>query len=77
MRKFKITAVSTTWYVATIEAEDIDKAQEIADEMDGGEFQEEKNALGIGGSWDIDSVDEIKPDNIDKNGQYLMPFAKG
>jgi len=53
MKTFKIQASYMTFLDATIEAENLDEAREIAYYMDGGDFKE--NGLG---DWEIDNIYE-------------------
>jgi hypothetical protein len=56
MKKFTVTAVMTTYLTAEIEAEDEDQANELAREMDGGQFQ----PMGTEGDWRIYDVTEAE-----------------
>ena len=58
MKKFKVQASFTTYVYAFVEAENEQKAYEIAQDMDGGDFEQENND-GLG-NWYIDDVEEIK-----------------
>ena len=53
MKTFKIQASYTTFVEATIEAENLDEAREIAYNMDGGDFKD----TGLG-DWNIDNIYE-------------------
>ena len=55
MKKFKIQASYVSYVEATIEADSLDEAKQIAYEMDGGDF---KNT-GYG-DWNIDEITEEK-----------------
>ena len=52
-KTFKVQASYTTFLDATIEAENIDEAREIAYNMDGGDFKD----TGLG-DWNIDNIFE-------------------
>ena len=57
MKKFKVTAVYTSYCTTEIEAEDEDQAYELARELDGGEF----DPMGQGDdSWRIYDVTEVE-----------------
>jgi hypothetical protein len=56
MKSYKVIAKYTSYVETFIEAEDEQKAWDIAQELDGEVFDD----AGYG-SWDIDSVDEVKP----------------
>lgn len=58
MKKFKVTARMSTFLEATVEAETLSEAQEIAENMDGGDFTETKDY----GDWNIESVTEVSHD---------------
>jgi len=53
MKTFKIQASYTTFLDATIEAENIDEAREIAYNMDGGDFKDTGK-----GDWNVDNIFE-------------------
>ena len=53
MKTFKIHASYTTYLSATVEAENLDEAREIAYNMDGGDYKD----TGFG-DWNIDEVFE-------------------
>jgi hypothetical protein len=53
MKTFKVQASYTTFLDATIEAETIEQAFDIAREMDGAEFKD----TGLG-DWSIDNIFE-------------------
>jgi len=57
MKKFKVTAVMTTYLTAEIEAENEDQANEIARDMDGGQFEE---LDPFSGGWRIYDVTEAE-----------------
>lgn len=61
MKKFRITASYTVFCYATIDAEDEDQAYDIARDMDGGDFEPERDS-GIS-DWYINEVREIPPDS--------------
>lgn len=54
--KFKITASSITYYTLEIEAENEDKAFEIAQDADGSEFDE----VPFSDDWRIIDIQEIE-----------------
>ena len=54
MTKFKIYASYTSYVEATIEADNVDEAKQIAYDMDGGDFKD----TGYG-DWNIDEVSPI------------------
>ena len=56
MPKFKATAVYYTYCTVEIEAENADQAEEIAKDMDGGEFTPSHENF----DWHINEVREIK-----------------
>ena len=57
MKKFQVTASYTVYCYATINAKDENDAYEIANHMDGGDFEPEEDfALS---DWHISSVREI------------------
>lgn len=56
MKTYKITASSITYYTLDIEAESLEQAEEIAHDIDGGDFQE----VPFSGDWDIYSVEEVQ-----------------
>jgi len=65
MKTFKIQASYTTFLDATIEAENIDEAREIAYNMDGGDFKDTKsealryvNYAGFTVDWNVDNIFE-------------------
>lgn len=58
MKNFKIKASYTTYVYAIVEAENEQKAYELAQDMDGGDFiQERTDGLG---NWYIDDIEEIE-----------------
>jgi hypothetical protein len=56
MKKFKVTACYHTYCTAVVEAETAEQAEAIAEEMDGGDFEES----GELGNWQIAHAEEIK-----------------
>ena len=54
MKTFKIQASYLCYVEATIEADSLDEAKEIAYNMDGGDFKD----VGYG-DWYVDHVDEV------------------
>ena len=52
MKKFRVIAVMTTYLETEIEANDVDEAYEIAEDLDGGEFTPIKDS----GDWEIYEV---------------------
>lgn len=59
MKKFKVLASYRTHVYVIVEAEDEDQAYEIAHDMDGGEFDNEKgDDLS---DWSIDDIQEVAP----------------
>lgn len=55
MKKFKVLASYTNYCYTEIEADSLEQAQEIANDMDGGDF-----TMDGGDGWQIDEVFEIK-----------------
>jgi hypothetical protein len=53
MKKFKIHASYVSYVEATVEAENLDEAREIAYNMDGGDFKD----TGLG-DWNVDNIFE-------------------
>lgn len=59
MKTFKVRASYRTYVYAIVEAENEDKAYEIARDMDGGEFQRDKgDDLS---DWSINDIKEVTP----------------
>ena len=58
MKNFKIKASYTTYVYAIVEAENEQKAYELAQDMDGGDFTQERND-GLN-NWYIDDIEEIE-----------------
>jgi hypothetical protein len=58
MPKYKVTAVMRTYLKTEIEAESLEQAQKLAEDLDGADFEEEEN----GGEFDIftDDIAEVK-----------------
>jgi len=57
MKTFKIQASYMTFLDATIEAENLDEAREIAYNMDGGDFKDTGK-----GDWNVDNIfEEVTP----------------
>lgn len=56
MKKFKVVASYVTYCYAEIHADTQEEAEEIAQEMDGGEFSPERWG---GDDWTIESVQEV------------------
>ena len=57
MPKFKVTAVSKVYLETEIEAENLEQAQEIALELDGGEFIEIEDSAEWETFWaDIEEI---------------------
>lgn len=57
MAKFRVWARSISYVYLDVEAEDVDRAMEIAEEADGGDFHED------GGGWEFsDDVLELDED---------------
>jgi len=55
MKKYKVTACYDTYCIAEIEADDHDKAHDIARGMDGGDFTSTDK-----GDWRIVEIEEIE-----------------
>lgn len=55
MKKFKVLASYITYLTAEIEAESLEEAQAIADDLDGSLFDPDGSE-----DWNIDDVTEIK-----------------
>lgn len=53
MKKFKVTASYTTYLETYVEAEDLEQAEQLACELDGGEFTQVDND-----GWTINDVYE-------------------
>lgn len=53
MKTFKVQASYVTFVEATIEAESLDEAKDIAYNMDGGDFKD----TGYG-DWNVDNIEE-------------------
>jgi hypothetical protein len=60
MKKYKVIAKLTTYFYEHVEAENEDEAYTLAKDMDGGAFIPVDQ--GIGGDWDIYSVEEVTND---------------
>jgi hypothetical protein len=58
LNKYRVTASYTVYCYATVEARSEDEAYEIADQMDGGDFDPETNEASS--DWQIAKVVEIK-----------------
>jgi hypothetical protein len=65
MKKFNVVIVSTSYLSKVIDAESEEKAEEIAEELDGGEFRE------FSCSWTVESVKEY---TINRSCNRNMPF---
>lgn len=52
---YKVIAKSTGYYSIVVEAESIEEAIEIAEEMDGGDFDEEPKC-----DWEIIRAEEVE-----------------
>lgn len=57
LKKYKVTATSTTQYEVEVMARDKDEAIEKAENIDGGEWKEESVWCA---DWDITGAEEIK-----------------
>jgi hypothetical protein len=57
MKTYKVTACYYTYCTTTVEAESEEQAQEIAKDMDGGDFKQS----GELGDWHINDVTEVTP----------------
>ena len=57
MKTYKVTACYNTYCTTTVEAESEEQAQEIAQDMDGGDF----HYSGKLGDWNIIDVTEVTP----------------
>jgi hypothetical protein len=55
MAKFKIQASYVSYVGATIEADSLDEAKQIAYDMDGGDFKD----TGYG-DWNVDNIQETE-----------------
>lgn len=56
MKTYKITASSITYYTLIIEADSLEKAEEMSLNADGSDFKE----IPFSGDWNIDSVTEVQ-----------------
>lgn len=54
MKTFKVTANYVTYLEAYVEAEDLEQAEQLAYELDGGAFEAVDND-----SWNIDDIHEV------------------
>jgi len=60
MRKYKVTASSTTYYEVEIEAETKDQAWQIAKDTDGASFEPLGNRFKELNDWHISDVSEVE-----------------
>ena len=58
LKKFRVTACYTVYCYATVEARTEDEAYDIADQMDGGDFDPDTNEASS--DWRIERVVELK-----------------
>ena len=56
-KKYRVTASYIVYCYATIEAESQDEAENLANNMDGGDFEVDEHG-GLG-DWNIDGVTEV------------------
>jgi hypothetical protein len=56
MKTYKVTASYVTYCTAEIEAESLEEAQAIAENLDGGSFEPDKHG---GDDWSIEAVEEV------------------
>jgi hypothetical protein len=62
--KYRVLASYVSYVYADIEADNIDEAKEIAYDMDGGDFKQNKYVTYSGlGDWNIDEVIELEKVN--------------